>query len=171
MNNNGEVEIKQPIVERGREELHLEYQECASLSRFSIGLRFTFFTTFITIFVVLVGCYHYVWKSDLEFENLQPWLLTSISLFGVIISQLAWVVDTKNIFICWRCNERSIALEEEMTIENGLYRQIVERGLERTGTPATQTFVMAVFYSLSLLIWLSLLFYSIYQFWQNDQWF
>ena len=90
-------------LDQEREELHLEYKECASLSRFVMGLRFSFFATFVTFFVVLMVGYNHVWAAPKEYGALRTWLLIGISIFGCVVATFAWVIEIRNLFISSTC--------------------------------------------------------------------
>lgn len=148
-------------LDQEREELHLEYKECASLSRFVMGLRFSFFATFVTFFVVLMVGYNHVWAAPKKYGPFQPWLLASISFFGCVVATFAWVIEIRNLFISSTCEQHAEALERRMKIDRGLYHRLRRRGAQWLRFPATETYVVAGFYNITFCVWMVILVYSI----------
>lgn len=144
-------------LSQAREELHLEYKECASLSRFVMGLRFSFFATFVTFFVVLMVGYNHVWAAPKDYGALRPWLLVGMSVFGCAVATFAWVIEIRNLFISATCDQHAEALERRLNIDRGLYHRLRRRGAQWLRFPATETYMMAGFYNLAFFIWVALL--------------
>ena len=148
-------------LDQEREELHLEYKECASLSRFVMGLRFSFFATFVTFFVVLMVGYNHVWAAPKEYGALRTWLLIGISIFGCVVATFAWVIEIRNLFISSTCEQHAETLERKMKIDRGLYHRLRRRGAQWLRFPATETYMVAAFYNLTFFIWVVLIACSI----------
>lgn len=148
-------------LSQAREELHLEYKECASLSRFVMGLRFSFFATFVTFFVVSVVGYNHVWAAPKEYGLFQPWLLISIPFFECVVATFAWMIEIRNLFISATCEQHAEALEKKMGINRGLYHRLRRRGAQWLRFPATETYMVAGFYNITCCIWMVILAYSI----------
>lgn len=151
------------VERRTAENLRLEYQECGSESRFLMGVRFTFFATFIAFSAVLMGAYQYVWAGADVFGSLQPYVLFTVSLFGIITAFVAVMIETRNIVLADMCNKRSAALETKLDIDAGIHQQISDWAVREGHTPFTQTFAVYILYDCAFLVWVALLIYSTYR--------
>lgn len=149
-----------------RQELHLEYQECGTLSRFIMGLRFTFFASFITLFIVLIGGYYHVWSADDQiFGALQPYLLFMISFFGIMTAIVASAIEIRNIEIGNMCDRHAAEIEESLGIRDGIYQKILQWTFGDIKIPLTQPLIVYGLYVAILFIWFLLSIYSIYHLW------
>ncbi|OGZ42579.1 MAG: hypothetical protein A3C80_03735 [Candidatus Ryanbacteria bacterium RIFCSPHIGHO2_02_FULL_45_43] len=151
------------------EDIRLEYQECATLSRFFVGIRFSFFASFITFFVILIGGYHYVWSARRAvFGELQPYLLFVVAFSGLIVAVVGWLVEKRNVFLYRTCDERLQELEEELRIPMGIYRRLrFPTAFSRfLGIPARHVVAIYTMYTAISIVWIILVVYSGYRVWE-----
>ena len=141
----------------------MEYQECSSLNRFVTGVRYSFFATHSTFFAIILTAYRYVWLQQDNFANMQPWLLFLIAFFGFSIAFLALMVETNNVRVLLKCQNRLVKLEKEMGISNGVYSQLTREAQEYNLLPGLQTLAVYIFSWSVITIWLGLPAYSINQ--------
>ena len=156
----------QEELEEKRQELRLEYQECSTLSRFIMGLRFTFFASFITLFVVLIGAYYHIWSAeDKVFGVLQSYLLFMISCFGIITAIAAGAIEIRNIEIGNMCDRHAAEIEERLGIKDGIYQKILQWTSGAIKIPFTQPLIVHGLYVAICVIWFLLIIYSIHHLW------
>lgn len=143
--------------------LELQYQECWNYSRFYIGVRFTLVASFVTLFIVLIGGYHYVWTAQKAFGRGWPYLLTAIALFGVTMSCAAWMIERRNIYLYREADRLETELETKMGIVGGLSQTLTRYAARERilGVPITHTIAITIVYDTVLVIWTTLLIYSI----------
>ena len=151
-----------------RELLKLEYEECVSHGRFVIGIRFTFFVSFLTVFFVLMGAYHYIWATEPKvFRHLKPFVLLAAALFGLYTVIVAKIIERRNIQTYRTCDDRASILERMMGIQNGIRQVFASLEWEQRflGIPMTHAVGISMFYWAVTLIWTLLILFSSYQLW------
>lgn len=146
--------------------LKLEYQECVSASRFVVGTRFNYFTSFTTFFVVLVGGFYYVWTTKKEtLGELKPWFLLAIAVFGLYTVSTVLILEQRAIQLYRAADNRAAELEQLMGIKDGIRQIFVSSGRKSKflGIPLTHTVGIGLFYWVIFVIWLIAVFFGIYQ--------
>lgn len=160
--------------ERGtpdQELLKLEYQECASHSRFTVGHRFTYFVSFSTFFFLLIGAYNYIWSTEqMVFGELKDTLLLVISGFGFITVAIASMIERRNVHIFRICDSRAATVEKLMGISGvggGIWQILVDPGRRERflNIPISHTVAISFFYLVVAIIWFLLIIFSSYQMW------
>ena len=155
-------EEKQP----DRELLNIEYQECVSASRFIVGTRFNYFVSFTTLFLILVGGFYYIWSEEEKVEEeLKPWLLLAIAVFGLYVISTVLILEKRVVQLYRSADNRAAELERLMGIQNGVRQIFVapERVQYFFGIPLTHTFGIGMFYKVIFVTWLFAVLFSIYQ--------
>ena len=155
-------EEKQP----DRELLNIEYQECVSASRFVVGTRFNYFVSFTTLFLVLIGGFYYIWAEEEKMEEeIRPWLLLAIALFGLYVIGTVLILEQRAIKLYRSADNRASKLEQLMGIQNGIRQIFVapEQKSKFLGVPLTHTVGIGSFYWFIALFWASLVLISGYQ--------
>lgn len=146
--------------------LKLEYQEAVSHSRFIVGIRFSYFISFITIFFALVGAFHYVWISEAKaLEQLKPGIMLAIAMFGFYMVVVAIIIERRNIQLYRAADNRAADLERLMGIKGGI-RQIYVmpwRTQYFFGITVTHSMGVAMFYRAVAFIWIALALFSVYK--------
>ena len=151
-------------IERGIQEMRLEYQECNSASRFFVGIRFSFFVSFMTFFVILIGGYQYVWRNQEVFKDLQFYLLIFISFFGLLTTFAALLIEMRNIVLYQYCDKRAAVLEQEMKIWNGVRCMLISPTTKlRLGLSVKHTVAIKILYNATAVIWFILLVHGAYR--------
>ena len=146
----------------------LEYKECSTHSRFTVGNRFTYFVSFATFFFLLVGVYNYVWATEIKvFGQLKPVLLSLISWFGLITVGVAWMIERRCIHIYRTCDNRAAMIERLMDIGGlggGIWQILTDSGRRRKflGIPIGHATAISLFYLTVSTIWILLFLLSIY---------
>lgn len=153
---------------KDQELFKLEYQECASHSRFTVGHRFTYFISFATIFFVLIGAYNYVWITEVKaLGQLKSLFLLLISIFGLITVWVAWMIEWRCIQIYRTCDNRAAAVERLMGIGGGgIWQVLTDQGRRKKflGIPIGHVAAISLFYGAVLSTWLLLVMVSGYLF-------
>lgn len=103
----------------------LEYQECTAAGRSIVNIRFTYFASFATFFVLLIVGYQYVWIKQDVFQWRWSVLLLVLSLFGSLITSSAKIIEKRNIFLHRIADKRAEELEKEMGIQDGVRQRLL----------------------------------------------
>jgi len=152
-----------------QELLKLEYQECASHSRFTVGHCFTYFVSFSTFFFLLIGAYNYVWSTEQRvFGDLKNFLLLTIAGFGFLAVIIAQIIEQRNVQIFRACDSRAATVERLMGIGGiggGIWQILTdpERRERLLNIPISHTVAISLLYLLVVIIWFSLIILSVYQ--------
>lgn len=158
--------VDQEEKQSDRDTLNIEYQECVTHSRFVVSTRFSYFVSFTTFFLILVGGFHYVWTAEIDvFGKLKPWIMLSISLFGFYMVGIVLILELRAAQLYRASDRRAANLERLMGIKDGI-RQIFVMPEQRKKffvIPLTHTAGIGMFYGAIALIWFVLILFSVYQ--------
>jgi len=138
--------------------LELQYQECCRYGRFYAGVRFSFAASFVTLFIILIGGYHYVRFAGPALGPLQPHLLFATAIFGTMTSFAAVMIERRNIYLYRTSDQLAVKLETQMGIVGGLYQTLTRRQARTRflGIPVTHTVAISIGYASVMIIWLIL---------------
>lgn len=165
-NENDKIE---KLSDRELDLLKLEYQECVSSSRFHVGIRFSYFVSFTTVFLILVGTFNYIWAMEPDkLGRLKPWTMISIAGFGLFTAIVAIMIEIRNHQLYRTADIRAAFLEKKMGIIGiiGGIRQIYANPVKPhriLWVPITHTVGIRMFYGVVLLIWILLILISRYE--------
>lgn len=147
-----------------RDLLKLEYQECNSHTRFIVGIRFSYFVSFTTLFFALVGAFYFVWISEAkELQQLKPVAMLAIAGFGFYTVFVARMIEQRNIQLYRTSDSRAADLEWLMEIKEGIHRILVMQGRKQylLKIPVTHTRAIDMFYRAVAIVWVLLVLFSI----------
>ena len=135
--------------------MRLEYQEAATQARFIIGIRFTYFAGFATVFGALMAAYYKVWVSNELRSPHKHMLLIGLSVFGLISLISAWIIERRNIELYRTCDDRAAKLEGAMGIKDGIRTILAQQG-RRQYRLFTHRWAIGIFYGTVGIVWVAL---------------